>query len=97
MALALVAAALADGDAGLEQRHRDVGVVLGKAADDRDGSAADVGAFQAKPDALDQLGDVPFAQVGVGVGRARLRAVIKRVDGGGQHTGVDVDVACVGV
>jgi len=44
-ALALVAAVLADGHLGLEQRRGDVGVVLGL-ADDPGSSAADVGALQ---------------------------------------------------
>jgi len=52
MPLALVAAALAGGHAGLQERPGDVGVVLGLAADDSDSSAADVGALQAQPDAL---------------------------------------------
>src|SRR5438876_11173639 len=53
MALALVATALADGHAGLQQRLGDVGIVLGLAGDDADGGDADVGAVQAEPDALD--------------------------------------------
>src|SRR5712692_6834851 len=53
MPLALVAAALAGGHAGLQERLGDVGVVLGLAADDSDSSAADVGALQAQPDAFD--------------------------------------------
>src|SRR5438128_235405 len=64
MALALVAATLADSHAGLKQRRGDVGVVLGLAADDPDSSAADVGALEAQPDALDHVGEVPLAQVG---------------------------------
>ena len=52
MVLALVAAALAGGHAGLQERLGNVGVVLSLAADDSDSSAADVGALQAQPDAL---------------------------------------------
>src|SRR5260370_11996427 len=96
MPLALVAAALAAGHAGLQERLDDVGVVLGLAADDPNSSAADVSALQAQPDARDELGDVRLAQVGVGVGRAGLAAVAERVDGGGQHAGVDVYVAWIG-
>jgi hypothetical protein len=53
MLLALVAAALAGDNAGLQEWLDDVSVVLGLAADDPDSSAADVGALQAQPDALD--------------------------------------------
>src|ERR671919_699092 len=80
MPLALVAAALAGGRAGLQQRLGDVGVVLGLAAADPDGGGADVGAVQAQPYALDQLGDVRLAQVVVGVGGAGLGALVDRVD-----------------
>src|SRR6266498_234054 len=97
MVLALVAAALAGGRAGLQQRPGDACVVLGLAAGDPDGGGADVGAVQAQPDALDQLGDVLLAQVGVGVGGAGLGALDERVHGGGQHAGFDIEVAWVGV
>src|SRR5437660_7226913 len=49
MPLALVAAALADGHAGLQQRPGDAGVVLRQTADDADGGGADIGAVQAQP------------------------------------------------
>ncbi len=97
MPLALVAAALAAGHAGLQQRLGDVGVVLRLAAGDPGGGGADIGAVQAQPDARDHLGQVLLAQVGVGVGGAGLGAVGERVDGGGQHAGVDIDGAWVGV
>ena len=58
MPLALIAAAPADGYAGLQQRPRDVGVVLGLAARYRCGGRADIGAVQAQPDALDHFGQV---------------------------------------
>src|ERR1700730_8423897 len=96
MMLALVAAALAAGHARLQERLDDVGVPLGRATYDPDRRAADVGALQAQPDALDELGDVRLAQVRVGVGRTGLGAVVKRVDGGGQHAGVDVQVVSIG-
>src|ERR1700730_11622053 len=96
MLLGLVAAALAGGHASLQERPGDVGVALRLAADDPDSSAADVGALQAQPDAFDELGDVRLTQVGVGVGRAGLGAVVERVDGGGQHAGVDIQVAWIG-
>src|SRR6478736_8241906 len=51
--LALVAAALAAGHAGLEQGPGDAGVVDRGAAYDPDGGGADVGALQAQPDARD--------------------------------------------
>jgi hypothetical protein len=95
--LALVAAAFADGHAGLQQRPGDVGVVGRLSACHSDGGGADIGAVQAQPDARDHLGQVLRAQVGVDVGDAGLRAVAERVDGGGQHTGVDVDGAGVAV
>src|SRR5690242_12037421 len=56
MPLALVTAALADGHAGLQQRPGDVSVVACRAADDRGGSRAHIGAVQAQPDAPDHLG-----------------------------------------
>src|SRR5215831_15261788 len=43
--LALVAAGLADGHAGLQQRLGDVGVLLGLPARDRGGGGTDVGAI----------------------------------------------------
>src|ERR1700686_4229752 len=61
MMLALVAAALAAGHARLQERLDEIGVPLGRAANDPDRRAADVGALQAQPDALDQLGDVRLA------------------------------------
>src|SRR6266852_7283486 len=95
--LALVAAALADSHAGLQQRRGDGGVVRRLAACHPFGGGAHIGAVEAKPDARDHLGHVLLAQVGVYVGDAGLGAVAERVDGGGQHTGVDVDGAWVGV
>jgi hypothetical protein len=93
MPVALIAAALADGRAGLQERLDDLGVVLRLAAYDSDGGDADVGAVQAEPYALDHLGDVLLAQVRCGVGGAGLGAVVEGVDGGGQHPGLDVESA----
>ena len=87
--LALIAAALADGRAGLQQRPGGTGVVFGQAADDPGGGGTDIGAVQAQPDARDHFGQVLLAQVSVGVGGAGLGAVADRVDGGGQQVSVD--------
>src|SRR5690242_9365408 len=95
--LALVAAVLADGYAGLQQWPSDVEVICRLAAHHRDGGAADIGAVQAQPDTRDHLGQVLLAQVGVDVGDAGLCAVAERVDGGCQQVGVDADGAWVGV
>src|SRR5260370_382819 len=65
---AFIAAALADGHAGLQERPGGAGVVFGQAAEDCGGGAADVGAGPAQPRALDHLGQVRLAQGGVGVG-----------------------------
>ena len=89
MPLALIAAAFAYCHAGFQQRPGGVGVVFGQAAEDPACGRADVGAVQAQPDALHHLGQVLLVQVGVGIGVARLGAVTDRVDGGGQHAGVD--------
>jgi len=94
---ALIAAALADGHAGLQQRPGDVGVVVRRAADDPGGGRADIGAVQAQPDAPDHLGHVLLAQVRVGIGGTGLRAVVNRVDGGGQQGDVHVHGALVAV
>jgi hypothetical protein len=95
--LALIAAAPADGHAGLQQRPGDSGVVVRQAADDPRGGGADIGAVQAQPDARDHLGDVRLTQVSGIVGVAGLDAVAERVDGSGQQGGVDVERARVGV
>ena len=95
--LALIAAALADGHAGLQQRPGDIGGVLRLAAGDPRGGGADIGAVQAQPDARDHLGHVRLAQVSGVVGVAGLDAVAERVNGGGQQIGVEVDRARVGV
>src|SRR5215469_7315094 len=97
MPLALVAAALADGHAGLQQGPGDVGVVGRRAAHDPDGGGADIGAVQAEPDACDHLGHVLLAQVGVDVGGAGLGTVAERIDGGGQHLGIGAGGGRVGV
>jgi len=89
--LTLVAAALADCRAGLEERRDDVGVVLRLAADDTGGRDAYIGAVQAEPDAPDHLGYVLLAQVTTGVGYARLGAIVECVDRGGQQAGIDVE------
>src|SRR5215469_18348173 len=94
---ALVAAALADGDTGLQQRPGDMSVVLRLAGHDPHRGGADIGAVEAQPDALDHLGQVLLAQVGLGVGNAGIGAVAERVDGGGQHTGVGIQSTGVGV
>jgi len=96
MVLALVAAAFAAGHAGLKQRPGEIGVPFGRTAEYPERRGADVGALQAQPDALDQLGDVRLAQVGVRVGRAGLGAVAERVDGGRQDARVDAYVVSIG-
>jgi hypothetical protein len=83
VAHALIAAAPADGHAGLQQRPGDSGVVVRQAADDPRGGGADIGAVQAQPDARDHLGHVRLAQVSGVVGVAGLDAVAERVDGSG--------------
>jgi len=95
--LALVAAALADRHACLKQRLGDVGGVVCRTASDLGGDGADVGAVQAQPDAPDHLGQVLLAEVSVGVRDAGLSAIVDRVDGRGQHVGVDVQGGRVGV
>src|SRR5579859_6485273 len=97
MPLALIAAALADGYAGLQQRPDEAGVVLRLAADHPCGGGADIDAVQAQPDAPDHLGHVLLAQVSGVVGIAGLDAVAERVDRGGQHARVDSPDARVGV
>src|SRR4029450_3223715 len=83
MPLALVAGALAGGRAGVQQRPGDVGVILGLGAYEPDGGGADVGAVQAQPDALDQLGHVLLAEVVVGAGGTGLACGPQGVGGGG--------------
>src|SRR5580658_8364072 len=95
--LALIAAALADGHAGLQQRPGEAGVVLHLAAYDPRGGGADIDAVQAQPDAPDHLGHVLLAQVSGVVGIAGLGAVAQRVDGGGQYADVDGPGAWVSV
>ncbi len=87
---AFIAAALADGHAGLQQRPGSAGIVFGQAAEDSGGGGADIGAVQAQPDALDHLGQVRLAQVGIGVGGTGLSAVASRVDGLRRQARVEV-------
>ena len=75
----------------------DVGVVVGLAADDPRGGGADIDAVQAQPDARDHFGHVRLTQVSGVVGVTGLDAVAERVDGSGQHAGVDVERARIGV
>ena len=86
MALALVTAALADGDTGFEQRPRDVGIVLGRPAEHAGCSSAYVRALQAQPYALDHVREIFLVQVGVGVGDAGLDAIVQRVEGIAQES-----------
>jgi hypothetical protein len=95
--LALVAAALADGHARLEQRPDDVGVELCWTAGYHGGSGAEIGAMQAQSNALDHVRDVRLAQVRVDVCGARLGAIDECVDDDGQGIGIDVDGVRVGV
>jgi hypothetical protein len=68
--LALVPTAVAGRHARLQLRPGKVGVVVGLAAEDPQRGGADVGAVQAQPDALDQLGDIPLDEAVVGAGGA---------------------------
>ena len=97
MPLALISATLADRHTGLNQRLGDIGVVFGRAADNPERSCANVGAVQAQPNALDHVGKVALAQVGVDVGGAGLDAAGEGVDRGGQYSCVDARVVRVGV
>ena len=97
MPLAFVPAAPAGRHARLKLGSGEVGVVVGLAACHPQGGRTDVGAVQARADALDQLGHLRLAEAVVGAGGAGLRAVRQRVDGGGQDLGVEVEVARVGV
>jgi len=94
---ALVAAARADGDAGLQQRRGNADGGGGRPAHYPHGGGADVGAIPAEPDARDHRGHVLLTQISVGAGDAGLGTVAERVDGGGQDAGIGVDVAWVGV
>jgi hypothetical protein len=97
MRRALVSAAPADGDARLEQRPGDVGVVLGLPAHHPDRRRADIGTVKVEPDALDQVLDLLFAQTVVGAGGARLGTVAQRLDRCGKDARVEVEAARVGI
>lgn len=56
-----------------------------------------VGAVQAKPDALHEIGNVLLAQISVGVSGACLNAVVERVDSRGQCSSVRLQHARVPV
>ena len=81
MTLALVTAALADGDAGFEQWPHYAGVVLGRPAQHARCRSANVRAMQAQPHAPHNVGEILLAQVGIGVGDASLDAIVQRVEG----------------
>jgi hypothetical protein len=78
MPLALIAAALADGHAGLQQRPGEAGAVHRLACYDPHGGGADIDAVQAQPDAPDHLGHVLLAQVSGVVSFAGLGPVAER-------------------
>jgi hypothetical protein len=94
MALALVSAALADGDTGFEQGPHDVGVVLGRPAQHPACRNAHVRALQAQPYAFHHVGEILLAQVGVGVGDAGLDAIVQRVEGIAQESRIEGRFAC---
>ena len=75
MVLALVAAALAGGRAGLEERPGDVGVILGLAAHDPDSRGCRRRRSPGTAGRTDELGHVLLAEVVVGRRRCRPGAV----------------------
>src|SRR5690349_17333724 len=92
MALAFVAAARADGNTGLEQRPHDIGVVLGRPAEDRSSGGTDVGAVQAQPNALDHVSEVGLAQIRVRVDDASLNAIVQGIDRVAEDSAVETSI-----
>lgn len=80
VAVALVPAAVADGDTGLEQRPHDLWVVLSRPAEHTARGVADVRAVKAEPDALHHVREILLTQVGVGVSYTGLDAFVQRVE-----------------
>ena len=89
VAVALVTAALTDGDTGFEQRPHDLGVVLGWPAEHAASGNADVRALQAEPNAPHHVREILLAQVRVGVSDAGLDAVVQRVEGIAQENRIE--------
>jgi hypothetical protein len=89
VAVALVTAALADGDTGFEQRQHDVGVVLGRPAEHAARGNADVRAVEAEPNAPHHVREILLAEVRVGVSDAGLDAVVQRVEGIAQENRIE--------
>src|SRR6516165_6059600 len=75
VALTLVAAAVAGGDASLEQRLYNPGVVAGLAAGDPESGGAHFDAVETQPDALDHLDHVRLGQIGIDVSNAGLQTI----------------------
>src|SRR5439155_6894313 len=65
VALAFITTALARGDARLQQRPGQVGVVLGLSGDDPAHGATDIGAVQVQADALGETLEVALRQAGI--------------------------------
>jgi hypothetical protein len=84
VALALIAARPAGGNARLQQGPGDVGFVLSRAADDPRGGRAHIDTVQAQSDAFHHVGEVRLAQVRVDVSGTGLHTVVHRFDGSRQ-------------
>ncbi len=91
--LALVAATATHGDASLQDGARDIRVVLGLATDDSSCGSAHVSTVQVNADALGQVLNISLTEAVVGALRARLRAVVTRLDTAHQQLLVDVEIA----
>jgi hypothetical protein len=80
--LTLIATLSTRFDACLESNAGDFRHEFGLPGEDATGRDADVTAVVAQRDASDHRLDIGLAEVGVGAGRAALRAVEARVDAG---------------
>jgi hypothetical protein len=87
--LALLTARLAGRCAGLNRRTENVEIRLGLPDEDAAGGVADVGAVQTEANATKLLSYVRLGEVGVGVARARRRAVAAVLDAAHQQVTIE--------
>lgn len=91
VALALVAACMADHDACLDRRAYNAEVGLGLAGHDSANRVADIRAVEIEPDAPNQLQHVRLAEAGVGAAGAGGGAVEALLDTAKEQVAVETD------
>src|SRR6185437_12934970 len=77
--------------AGFDHRAEDAEIRRGLTCHDTSGSVADVGAIEAKTNAVNHLANVVLRQIGVGTTRAAGSTVQALLDTANEHLAIDAD------